>query len=264
MKDKKKIRWLWGMLLLILCLFPLKETGRAAGGYEMLPTITETYVNPIYRSVVGAEDLNTPNPYGVMLTADVEYGTEAEAAVNFRGQMKQRTESIVVGLTTESESCKTQMSEIAELAMAHTGNPVEGDYLKWQYAGWTASASGYSKSGTSYWTITYTLTYYTTAAQESSVNSAVSSVISSCGLNDAGKSSYEKIRAIYDYICSKVSYDYTNLNNDDYKLKYTAYAALCNNTAVCQGYAVLFYRLSLECGIDARLIAGTGNGGAHG
>jgi hypothetical protein len=43
-------------------------------------------------------------------------------------------------------------------------------------------------------------------------------------------------------------------------LKHTAYAAAINHTAVCQGYAVLFYRLALECGIDARVIAGKGKG----
>ena len=61
-----------------------------------------------------------------------------------------------------------------------------------------------------------------------------------------------------------ISYDYTNLNNDAYKLKYTAYAALINKTAVCQGYANLFYRLMLELGVDCRIITGIGNGGPHG
>ena len=42
------------------------------------------------------------------------------------------------------------------------------------------------------------------------------------------------------------------------------YAALVDKKAVCQGYALLFYRLALENNIDARLIAGLGNGGPHG
>lgn len=64
-------------------------------------------------------------------------------------------------------------------------------------------------------------------------------------------------------MCSSISYDYDNLEDDTYMLKYTAYAALINRTAVCQGYANLFYRLALEAGVDARLITGTGNGGGH-
>lgn len=61
---------------------------------------------------------------------------------------------------------------------------------------------------------------------------------------------------------ANVKYDYENLDDTDYKLKYTAYAALLNGTAVCQGYANLLYRMALEAGIDARFISGLGNGGA--
>ena len=46
-------------------------------------------------------------------------------------------------------------------------------------------------------------------------------------------------------------------------LKYTAYAAMINKTAVCQGYASLLYRLLLECGVDCRVVTGYGNGGRH-
>ena len=71
---------------------------------------------------------------------------------------------------------------------------------------------------------------------------------------------YQKICGIYDYICSHITYDYANLNDNSYQLKHTAYAALINGTAVCQGYALLLYRLSLELGFDARLISGDAGG----
>ena len=79
----------------------------------------------------------------------------------------------------------------------------------------------------------------------------------------SGKSDYEKVKAIHDYICDTVNYDYTNLEDKNYTLKYTAYAALCNNTAVCQGYAVAFYRMCKEIGLPVRIITGTGNDAAH-
>ena len=66
----------------------------------------------------------------------------------------------------------------------------------------------------------------------------------------------------YDYICSNVTYDHDNLNDESYSLKYTAYAALINKTAVCQGYASLFYRLALDAGVDTRVISGEA-GGPH-
>ena len=71
------------------------------------------------------------------------------------------------------------------------------------------------------------------------------------------KSEYEKVKAIYDYIASHVTYDEDNLGNDSYKLKHTAYAALVNGTSVCQGYATLFYRMCLAAGLDARVITGS-------
>ena len=54
------------------------------------------------------------------------------------------------------------------------------------------------------------------------------------------------------------------MNDDSYTLKYSAYAALINKTAVCQGYTLLLYRLLLELGIDNRIISGKVFGGDHG
>ena len=79
-----------------------------------------------------------------------------------------------------------------------------------------------------------------------------------------GKGREETVRTIYAYVCDHVTYDYDNLNDDSYLLKYTAYAALVNGTAVCQGYAALLYRLMLEAGIDCRMVSGKSHGEGHG
>ena len=88
------------------------------------------------------------------------------------------------------------------------------------------------------------------------MDSAVATLLGQ--LNLYGKSDYEKICGIYDWMCANITYDYDNLEDDSYLLMYTAYAALVNRTAVCQGYANLFYRLALELGVDSRIISGTG------
>lgn len=103
--------------------------------------------------------------------------------------------------------------------------------------------------------------YLSDASQEAQMDQAVSSLISS--LNLSGKNEYQKAKAIYDYMCSNITYDYKNLNDPNYTLKFSAYAALINKTSVCQGYATLFYRLALEAGLDARVIAGVAGGGNH-
>ena len=74
-----------------------------------------------------------------------------------------------------------------------------------------------------------------------------------------GLSEAKKIIKIHDYICNHVDYAY----NSKEEQRYTAYGALCTGKAVCQGYAVLFYRLCKEAGLSVRIISGTGNGGAH-
>ena len=232
-------------------------------------SISLTFVNPLYEGLISAEDLNKAPETGDAEIAAVnaqEYSADEDQLVRqFRAAFKQRSETIQLkyqmsGSATGDE-IKAQASVFCQKAVAHTGVPTEGDYLLLQYGGYQCSMS-YSKDGSyCYVTYTYTMTYYTTAEQESEMDAAAAAVIS--GLSLDGKTSYEKLSAIYDYICDNITYDYANLNDSSYMLKYTAYAALINKTAVCQGYTVLFYRLALMAGVDARAIRGTGNGGGH-
>ena len=123
-----------------------------------------------------------------------------------------------------------------------------------------------SKKG--YVTISYTVSFFTSKAQENEMNTKVSQIIKSLNLN--GKTEYQKVKAIYDYLCSNVTYD--NLSLDiamstqgilHNPVGHSAYGALCKGTSVCQGYATAFYRLALEAGIDSRVIFGTASGGGH-
>ena len=89
---------------------------------------------------------------------------------------------------------------------------------------------------------------------EEELDASIAQVMQELGVE--GLTDYEKIKAIYDYVCKNVTYDYQHLNDVNYQLKYTAYAALINKTAVCQGYATLLYRMLLEAGLDSRIVAG--------
>ncbi len=146
---------------------------------------------------------------------------------------------------------------IMNKAYKHTGNPAQGDYLRWHVDGYSVTMS-YSPFSVDY---TYTMRYYASAEQEAQVTSTIKSVLESLNLDD--KSDYEKFIAIYNYVTKNTTYDNANLNDETYRLKYSAYAALINHTAVCQGYANLLYRMLLQAGIDNRIIAGIGNGGPH-
>jgi transglutaminase-like putative cysteine protease len=141
----------------------------------------------------------------------------------------------------------------------HTGIPDEGDYIKYQTGtrNYSASAAYVDQNGDNYVlnvTLKFKTEYYTTAEQEQAVTERLGVVMD--GLNLTGKSTYEKIKTIHDYIVRNVKYDYEHLGNESYRTQYTAYGALIDGTSVCQGYAVLFYRMCLEAGVDARVISG--------
>ena len=228
------------------------------------------WVNPAYEDVIDVSDLaeldkiSLHTEYGISAASDGEYLTTVEeAAKEMRDQLKARSDTVTIPYQSETDPGKSTdfVREIYYAAREHTGIPTEGDYLRYQIGGYKCSISYKTSNSLYLCTLTYTITYYTTAAQEAEMNEAVASLISDLDLKD--KTDYQKIKSIYDYMCSNISYDYDNLEDDTYMLKYTAYAALINRTAVCQGYANLFYRLALEAGVDARLITGTGNGGGH-
>ena len=172
-----------------------------------------------------------------------------------------REEMITVSFVTRTYS-EQMLDDISAAALAHTGVPTQGDYLQWQIGDCEMSLGGYRYGADYYLTLMFTPVYYTTAQQEAEMDQAVKALLDRLDVYTA--TDYEKVCAIYDYICENVEYDYAGLAANNSNLIYTAYAALINGTSVCQGYANLFYRLALELGVDARLISGIGNGGGHG
>ncbi|MBE7001717.1 MAG: hypothetical protein E7421_03330 [Ruminococcaceae bacterium] len=193
-------------------------------------------------------------------TADYLESLEDVIAVVRQG-LESRQETISVSFVTQTYS-ENLMRDVLNAAIAHTGVPTQGDYLRWQIGQNEMSMGGYAYGEDYYLTLTYTPEYYTTAQQEAQMDVAVEERLDL--LNVYTATDYEKVCAIYDFICENVVYDYAGLAEENNTQIYTAYAALINGTSVCQGYANLFYRLALELGVDARLVSGKGNGGDHG
>lgn len=192
---------------------------------------------------------------------DTIYTNMEDAVLYVRSQMVNRVNEVKFTITDQGLSLSDLLNSIVNQAMEHTGNAREGDSIRYQWAGWSANALRNYSGGVTNYTLTIVFTYHTTAEQEQELQFRIQECLTSIDLD--GKNSYERVCAIYDYIAEHVTYDYDNLSNSDYKLKYTAYAALINHTAVCQGYAVLLYEMLLEAGVDCRVINGMGNGGDH-
>ena len=219
-------------------------------------------VNPLYESVVSAWEM-VPLDGAAEYEVPGAYTTPGDAAAVLREQMKARRTDFVFkyinpDYLTEDEVGEL-FDEVLELAMAHTGDPKEGDYLLWHYRWYSYYYNcRYDKASNQYnFEIHCTFAYNSSAAQEAAMDSAVDNLLQS--LDVSGLNDYAKISAVYDYICENVKYDYRTTSN----IKYTAYAALVNGKTVCQGYALLLYRLALELGVDCRIIPGTANGDSH-
>ena len=139
-----------------------------------------------------------------------------------------------------------------------------GDYIAKAVKGYSLQASctmvESNLTGVAY---SYQVTYYTDKAQEDTVDSRLSEIYTSLQLSDSTLTDAQKVWKIYDWITNHVTYDYENLNDDNNKTKYTAYGALSDGKAVCQGFAGLFYRMCMDNGIDCRIVTGTADNGAH-
>ena len=139
------------------------------------------------------------------------------------------------------------MDRIFYLAFAETDKPYEGDYL-YQPKGFVKDSKGSWKGDYFEGTLEMECPLFSTAAQEKAVDAAAAKIMKELALD--GKSEYEKIRAIYDYICSHTSYE-ENYNSD---VPFTAYSILVRGKGTCEGYAKAVYRLMREAGIGCRCI----------
>ena len=236
-----------------------------------------TYINPAYVDVVTEEDIPLPDideeaqlEELLALTASVNgtrnsstaafysnsgtvHTTAKSAGAELKKQILKFDKSVVIRIKVTGEVSDAKFNSLCNstynYAVAHTGVPTEGDYLHYEFGGYnaTGSISYTSSSDTSVVIITFTPLYYTTSAQEATLTKTVNSILSSLALD--GKSDYQKILAIYNYLTANVKYGGSG------DTQYTAYAALVNKLAVCQGYSAAFYRLCLSAGVDARIIS---------
>ena len=70
-----------------------------------------------------------------------------------------------------------------------------------------------------------------------------------------GKSDYEKIKIIHDYLIDTIEYENDLTQNNVYDI----YGALVSKKCVCEGYAKAFQYLMNEVGIENTIVIGTGN-----
>ena len=161
--------------------------------------------------------------------------------------------------TSEHYEEQDIVDKLLKIVYEHTGNPKEGDalYMRREATMYTVSYKLVKK--THQYRISIRQDSFTTIEQEIELDEAVIETLKHLPID--GETKREKITAIYDYVCQNVRYAYGDITED--KLPVTAYGALINKYAVCQGYALLIYRLALEVGIDVRYVRGKAFGENH-
>ena len=198
------------------------------------------------------------------------YMTLEEAAAYVRKELAAQKTDITVKLWFDSPYTYSER-ELWELlkaeVMKHTGVPDEGDYLYWSFQTVGYDTTDEIVGQTHYVTFhCITPTYNATKEQEQELDAKLAEVMASLDLD--GKTDYEKIEAIYRYVCENVDYSEAVLSGgynplyppEDMKVYNSAYAALILGETTCQGYSSLIYRMMLMAGIDCRLIAGDNHG----
>ena len=263
------------LLALVLSLTLLPAQALAADTAPAQTTYIGSYVNPAYVGKIGIpRRQSTLSVQTAQITQPKKAGTvytkEAAAAADLRKQMVSRSEEMSVTLRSSSKDVETIALNLWNIAMDHVeGSGTTGDYLRWQFAAMSCSVAGESLDSGYQYTFTYVpdTTYsdtiwFTTAAQEAALTNYIRNTILP-QLSLGGKTTYQKVQAIYNWITANVKYDYSHLNDPAYWLQYTAYAAAVQKKAVCQGYANLFYRLANDAGVDCRIITGKAYNGTQ-
>ena len=242
----KRLTALLLMLCMVVCMLPAIHTHAAA-----------------------AEDMVITKNEPIQLAAPKQdYMTLEEAGAYLAQKMAARESGFPLYFKIERADVQTSSHAWESLlneAHKHTGDGKLGDVLRWaQYQAGYGGADYHD--GTAYyanWEMV-SLLYYTTAQQEQILDQKVSTILGNLSLN--GKSDYEKIKAIYEYVCKNVTYAQSAVDgtyapdSPEYNRAYSAYGALCCGEATCQGFSTAIYRLMLEAGIDCRLIAGDDHG----
>ena len=256
------------LLALVLSLTLLPAQALAADTAPAQTTYIGSYVNPAYAGKIGIpRRQSTLSVQTAQITqpkkAGTVYTSEAAAAADLRKQMVSRSEELVVTLRSASDDVETIAVNLWNLALDHVeGSGTTGDYLRWQHTGMSGSVAGESLDSGYRYTFTYVpdtryfdTIWFTTNAQEKALTNYIQNTILP-QLSLGGKTTYQKVQAIYNWITANVKYDYSHMNDPTYLLQYSAYAAAVQKQAVCQGYANLFYRLANDAGVDCRIITG--------
>ncbi|WP_081413176.1 transglutaminase domain-containing protein [Aneurinibacillus terranovensis] len=158
--------------------------------------------------------------------------------------IKNRETTFTITYMGDTSDLEDLIADVTEQALR------DDNYTKYNLKSHGFKAMGFDND----MAIEFAYEYRTTKEQEEEVDERVNQILNRIikkGMNDD-----EKEKAIHDYIVANTRYD-TNYNN------YTAYEALTQGKAVCQGYALLAYKMLDKAGIQNQIVEGTAGDQPH-
>lgn len=193
-------------------------------------------------------------------------GNSSRVIREIREGLRRHSAAITISFGYNSDiftELNSTVEEWMEAAQQETGKPDEGDYIRWQLGGYTYKSSVSPSEDSWNYTVRIVPSYFTYYSQEEEVAEAVRKIRRSFHFLPWSGTEI-RIRKIYAWLCENVSYDKVHRKNPYYHKCSTAYAALIQRTATCQGYCTAMYRLLREEGINCRIVTGTaGNEELH-
>ncbi|MCP9280705.1 transglutaminase domain-containing protein [Bacillus wiedmannii] len=176
---------------------------------------------------------------------------DAALLAAFKDEVQKRINAYETNITLPYKTKNGNQEEVMKTLF----NAYKEVASKNEYTNYNRSNVSYGISGSpGNYTFTLKITYRETKEQTEYVMKQAKAIVSS--ITQVGMDDHEKVKAIHDYVVKHISYD------TSYKA-YTAYEALVNRSAVCQGYALLTYQLLKEAGIENHFVVGTGDGQPH-
>jgi transglutaminase-like putative cysteine protease len=242
-----KIRILLVTTLLLLAGITLRSSLLQAA----TPSQTGGYfrVNPFYRHFVSPPKPTPTRDFFSRSSAPIDCPTISDLILNLQKEMKARRQNFSLHYHDQENSfafADVKARIESSLHQIFYGD----DYLKFSYRSYQANWSG----GDNDVIIDFVVSYDTTAAQEQEISNRIDQLLPT--IITAGDNDEQKARAIHDWVVLHIAYDTS-------RTRHSIYDALFSGSAVCEGYALLMFKLLETAGIRVHSIDGTGHGEPH-
>jgi hypothetical protein len=159
-------------------------------------------------------------------------------------EFQARSERFSVSYTGDKQELSDRLTDVIKAALTHD------DYSAYILDSYIYTIRSWGNKSTISIEARYRESKEQTAVVDRKVDEALAELLEP-GMND-----HEKIKAVHDWIVTRVEYDQS-------LTRYTAYDAVTLGKAVCQGYSLLGLKMLKKAGIPVRIAEGTVNTGEH-